>query len=391
MPIAPATVIGAPTRRPFPDSLIDHARAFGSLVEHDDDRFIAGVAFDALACGEAETYPICGAVREIQSVDIPDNSTAGTFTLTYTPSAGPAETTAGIPFDATAAQVAAALNALPSIALGGGVTATGGPLPTAAVLVTFAGTGLSGNQTQMTGDGTGLTPSGAVTVATTQGGTNSATKSTGANHPGLRSFMPYPLYARDSCSTIGWRSADYERRARELLMIGESEAIEREIWTGTRQPTNPRFNNGATTVGTAQGRALGLALLVQAIADGNGGIGMIHARPKLVELWHASGGLYRDALSGLLFTATGIPVVAGAGYPGTGPADQATSATSEWAFATDIVSVHLGPVFVTPDSGEWAQATNRSTNVVEWRAERGVVAVWNGCVLAAVEVNPANS
>jgi hypothetical protein len=72
---------------------------------------------------------------------------SGTFTLTFT-----GQTTASLPFDATAAQVQSALNALSSIGGAGGtvaVTFTGG-----VYTVTFGGT-LTGPQPQMTASGAG--------------------------------------------------------------------------------------------------------------------------------------------------------------------------------------------------------------------------------------------
>lgn len=87
--------------------------------------------------------------------------TGGTFTLTYS-----TQTTAAIPWNATAAQVQAALEALSNIAPGD-VFVTGGPFPAAPMTITFGGT-LLGAQT-MTGTFTGLTgttPGGTVTVTT---------------------------------------------------------------------------------------------------------------------------------------------------------------------------------------------------------------------------------
>lgn len=71
--------------------------------------------------------------NEQQTVTITGGPTGGTFTLTY---AG--ATTAAIAYNATAADVAAALTALSTVGTAN-VTATGGPLPGAAVVVTFTG------------------------------------------------------------------------------------------------------------------------------------------------------------------------------------------------------------------------------------------------------------
>lgn len=74
------------------------------------------------------------AVNEIQTLTITGTPTGGDFTITY---AG--QTTGAIAFNASAATVQTALEALSNIAPGD-VTCTGGDLPGAAVVCTFGGT-----------------------------------------------------------------------------------------------------------------------------------------------------------------------------------------------------------------------------------------------------------
>jgi hypothetical protein len=98
----------------------------------------------------------------VTSVSIPDTlsiggtATGGTFTLTD-PAWG---TTAAIPYNATAAQVASALNALTGAS---GVTATGGPLPTTPVVITDNPTAIGNHQLTDTSSLTGTKPT--VTLA----------------------------------------------------------------------------------------------------------------------------------------------------------------------------------------------------------------------------------
>jgi hypothetical protein len=89
-------------------------------------------------------------------------ATAGTFTLTFQN-----ETTAPIAFNANAAAVQTALEALGGIAPGD-VVVTGGPLP-AAVTVTWQGAYGGMDVPTLTGSGTGLT-GGALTITTTTPG-----------------------------------------------------------------------------------------------------------------------------------------------------------------------------------------------------------------------------
>lgn len=114
---------------------------------------------------------INAATNEVQTVTITGGPTAGTFTLTYG-----GQTTAAIAYNATAAAVGTALEALSTIGAGNVATA-GGPLPGAAVAVTFQGALGARNVATMTATSSltgGTTPT--VTVAeTTPGYASSAT------------------------------------------------------------------------------------------------------------------------------------------------------------------------------------------------------------------------
>jgi hypothetical protein len=99
------------------------------------------------------------AIADVQTLSLTGGPTAGIFTLTFQ-----AQTTAGIPWNATNAQVQAALSDL--IAIGtGNVVCTGGPLPGANVVVTFAGELAPGPQPVLTGTATGLIGPGSPAVA----------------------------------------------------------------------------------------------------------------------------------------------------------------------------------------------------------------------------------
>ncbi|BCK74014.1 hypothetical protein Srufu_079670 (plasmid) [Streptomyces libani subsp. rufus] len=119
--------------------------------------------------------PYAGPTSEVQTVTVTGTPTGGTYTLTFS-----GQTTAGIPYNATAAQVQTALEALSNVNPGD-VTVTGGPHPGTAVTVTFVGQYLGDDQTQMTASAASLTggTTPAVTVTTaTAGGTATATDGT---------------------------------------------------------------------------------------------------------------------------------------------------------------------------------------------------------------------
>lgn len=109
--------------------------------------------------------------NEVQSVTITGGPTGGTFTLTFN-----AQTTAAIAFDATAAAVQSALQALSSVGAGN-VTTSGGPLPGTAVSVTFVGALGLQDVPQMTATSSltgGTTPAVAIATSTAGSATSPA-------------------------------------------------------------------------------------------------------------------------------------------------------------------------------------------------------------------------
>ncbi|MDX3839050.1 phage tail tube protein [Streptomyces europaeiscabiei] len=104
--------------------------------------------------------------NEVQQVAITGTPTGGTYTLTYS-----GQTTAGIAYDAAAAAVQSALEALSNIGVGD-VVCAGGPHPGTPVTVTFQGLLAETDVAQMTASAAGLTggTSPAVNVTTTTPG-----------------------------------------------------------------------------------------------------------------------------------------------------------------------------------------------------------------------------
>jgi flagellar hook protein FlgE len=104
-------------------------------------------------------------VNEEQTITITGSPTGGTFTLSFG-----GETTAALDFDATAAEVDTALEALSTIGAGN-VNCTGAALPGGSIVVEFTGTLAGQDVAMMTIDDSGLTggtsPTGTVTETTT--------------------------------------------------------------------------------------------------------------------------------------------------------------------------------------------------------------------------------
>lgn len=162
-----------------------------------------------------------GGVDEVQTLSITGVPTGGTFTLSFR-----GQTTAPIAFNATAAQVQAALRALTRV--GNGLVAGGGPLPGTAVTLTFAGAKLGKiDQPLITANGallTGGTAPAASVVETTKG------DSMFANMYVLRSGLPLMVDATGK-KLIEWDGASAATLRgifdgqRELLGPGDDPVI----------------------------------------------------------------------------------------------------------------------------------------------------------------------
>ena len=135
------------------------------LAVYTDGNIPSGACL-ALVTATGRYAPYGGSSEEVQAVTITGTPTGGTYTLTYS-----GQTTAAIPYNATAAQVRIALEALSNIGAGN-VTTSGGPHPGTAVNVTFTGALANTNVAQMTASSASLTggTSPTVTVTTSTAG-----------------------------------------------------------------------------------------------------------------------------------------------------------------------------------------------------------------------------
>ena len=211
---------------------------------------------------------------------------------------------------------------------------------------------------------------------------------------------PFAVWAADECSAFGFSERDWQGRARRLLEACQSKQVERELWRGDLSRADSDINNAflasadADVIG-APGTSLrdGLACLEQALADCScGARGMIHATRQVVTHWQGLGLLRREG--SLVLTINDTIVIPGAGYDGSGPpaaaGDPPVAAVTGgvWAYATGIVDVRLSPqIDIVP--GSFAQAFDRSTNTIAFRAERLAAASWDGCCHIAIALDAA--
>lgn len=132
--------------------------------------------------------------KEIQTLTGGGTISGGTYTITFG-----GQTTAPITWNANAAAVQSALEALSSVGVGN-VVVTGGPVSTTPLSITFQGV-LGGNVAQITASAASLTGSSpTLTPATTTAGTPGAAdgRSDVANIVGINdTFLPWQLIERD--------------------------------------------------------------------------------------------------------------------------------------------------------------------------------------------------
>jgi len=202
-----------------------------------------GVLMAEITVGNAEQIGKIGPYQpagtdEVQSITELAAISAGVFTVTVL-----GETTADIAFDATASEVQAALrlaasgSATQALAeLGARITVTGGPVGTAALIVTYDGsTGV--DVTELTVDVTGLT--GTVTVATDTPGVAGSSDGRGlaANILGFNdTFLPDQLLYRDVEVSVVYGGSIDQSEAQELTAAGAWQALSdttRDLTVGT--------------------------------------------------------------------------------------------------------------------------------------------------------------
>lgn len=209
---------------------------------------------------------------------------------------------------------------------------------------------------------------------------------------------PFGIFAGDKCSSWGLYSRDWQGRARRKLAACESAKIASELWRGDiardQGWTNPFFADDTQTdilSDTSLTPLDAFACLEQSLAECNcGSRGMIHATPQVVTHWANLNLIDREEVNiagrgrlTRLVSKLGTIVVPDAGYDGSGPGDPnplPAASGAVWAYATSMIHIRLSPVMVVPE--EHAQALNRQTNLLEYRAERLVVAGFDCCAAA---------
>lgn len=206
---------------------------------------------------------------------------------------------------------------------------------------------------------------------------------------GAVTYKPVTIWTGDQCTLVGKGVDELRARAERQLAACESKFIEKELSAGTaalaRNEPNAylAMNGTVSVVGQHMGIVLALAELEQALAECScGGVGMIHAQPRVVTHWVNERLVHREGTT--LVTELGTVVVSGSGYNGASPTGTASTETLSWAYATGMVTVLRGEITVLPANvGDGLTSTNQIT----YRAEREVAAVFDPCCHLGVSVD----
>jgi hypothetical protein len=164
-----------------------------------------------------------GGTNEVQTLTKVGTISGGTFTITFN-----GQTTAPIQWNATAADVQAALIALSNVGVGE-VAVTGGPINTAPFVITFQFGSGGADEPQVTVDTTlltGTTPG--ITPATQTPGTPGAAdgRQTAANIVGLLvTFLPWQLTVRDVEVSVTPQCTAVQAWCKELDTTGAEQAL----------------------------------------------------------------------------------------------------------------------------------------------------------------------
>lgn len=152
----------------FTESITLDVSTFSAVTHYPNGYIPSGTVLSLLANGKYGPY--AGSPGEVQTVSTTGGPTGGTFTLSFG-----GQTTAAIQWNATAAAVQSALEALANINVGD-VTVTGGPGPATPWVVTFGGRFAGENVPLMTATASltgGTTPNITIVETTAGGGTGS--------------------------------------------------------------------------------------------------------------------------------------------------------------------------------------------------------------------------
>lgn len=192
---------------------------------------------------------------------------------------------------------------------------------------------------------------------------------------------PFTIYGHYQCSPIGNTLGYAQERAEAHLVAREQARVEQAVWTGDLGNTPSLRGAQVLGGGAAVDIRSGIAALEAAIAAEYGSLGVIHLTRETALLAIAAGVL-DSAGGGRLFTTLGTPVVAGAGYDGSGPDGSTAGDGQAWAYVTPAIFAYRSEIFTS--SNRPGDLLDRGQNNLYGVAERTYVVGWEDCGVSAV-------
>lgn len=206
---------------------------------------------------------------------------------------------------------------------------------------------------------------------------------------------PFSIYASYDCPPIGTVASDAFDIASRRLDIKEGRELERVFWTGiTEEGTvvNPSLAFGNSECGSEPidltgplgpvGIVASMAVLESALGASCTGSGVIHANYGIASFLTANRLIFQN--DDAWFTVTGQRLAIGAGYPGTGPGNNAATTGTTWLYATGPMVIYRSETFFTPE--RFKDAMDAKINSVQVYAQRIYAVGWS-CCLFAIQAN----
>jgi len=183
---------------------------------------------------------------------------------------------------------------------------------------------------------------------------------------------PFTVYGHYHCSIPSLDQATARVRASEHLTTREIARVEQALWTGDLG-NSPSLASEDTVTLPSAGPAAALGALEAYIATNYGSLGVIHVDRATATVLISSAVV--KVTGQRLTTHLGTPVVAGAGYPGTGPSGEG----SGWAYATPALFGYRSEIFPS-------DAVDTGHNDMTAVAERTYLVGFDPCGVAAVQI-----
>lgn len=199
---------------------------------------------------------------------------------------------------------------------------------------------------------------------------------------------PFTVYGSYKCSTGGRSVSEAMEIAANRLRRNKESGVESIFWTGntsvgTISPSLQGGNPSCDIFPIDLTPSSGAVTPVTAIAtiESNmvecipGGVGVFHVNLGFLEFLHSN--LLAKESKGKFYTPAGQLIIAGAGYPGTGPGNIPVDPGETWVFATGLMAVYSSDIFYTPS--DIGQAIDRRINDITFYAEQTFSVIWECC------------